>query len=583
MAGTAIGPLTLKIIANADVMSGVLNKVAGNVKRWSGAVASDVGKALSDPLGFVGDKVRSIPKVGQFLALPIDGIQAAAKVYTEGADRIKELGAASARTGIPMGDLKALMIAAGPASEMMDKAMFKLQQHVMDAARGSEKAKTAFQQLGIGTENIANVKTIDLMKQLADKFAALPGGAARASAAFAMFGKSGLAMLPMLAAGSERIARSQKMAEAFGLGASPQDLENIKRAGEGMKSLALFAEGVKNQITIGIAPVLAALAERMGRLGAGAKGWAAYVTSGIETVAVGMAYVYDVWDAGVLLGKTLWLGFKIGCGVAAVAILDFGAFAMESLGKVAQGLAKIVLIMAKIDPAQNLALKGLKAAGLDVEKMASDGAFAAAGGKTAKFLRDAAERGRGMLGEDQAKLLDAWATPNDSAVGKVRAFFERVRQLAADTGRSIGDAQAAAMIQWFPKADEIRRQLEGPLGVFREKMDELGQMWRSGVTAGFGIAGDRFAQMAGGAELRKLLQSAQVPEKRFAGAALRDSTDAYSAIVQHQFGDGNKSLQERLLDVAQQQRLSQEDQVNLFREYLDIVKANPDILPRGLS
>ena len=64
-------------------------------------------------------------------------------------------------------------------------------------------------------------------------------------------------------------------------------------------------------------------------------------------------------------------------------------------------------------------------------------------------------------------------------------------------------------------------------------------------------------------------------EKRFAGAAEAGTQEAYSAIVQHQFGDASKAVQERIRDILEEQKAIQKDQVEVGQQILDYLEKNP--------
>jgi hypothetical protein len=67
-------------------------------------------------------------------------------------------------------------------------------------------------------------------------------------------------------------------------------------------------------------------------------------------------------------------------------------------------------------------------------------------------------------------------------------------------------------------------------------------------------------------------------EKKFAGAAEKDSVEAYSAIVQHQYGDQNKSLEERLREAVAEQTAILKDQARIGQETLDYFMRNPVVV-----
>jgi len=97
-------------------------------------------------------------------------------------------------------------------SAEIDKNMQKLSKTMFDAASGNKSAEESFKRLGISVTNTdGSLKKSDkVLMEMADKFKALPPGAARAAAAMDIFGKSGASMVSMLKDGS---AGLQKMTD----------------------------------------------------------------------------------------------------------------------------------------------------------------------------------------------------------------------------------------------------------------------------------------------------------------------------------------------------------------------------------
>ena len=116
----------------------------------------------------------------------------------------------------------------------------------------------AFEALGIKTKD-ANGKirpTNDILMDVADKFKAMPNGAAKSALALKLFGRSGTEMLPMLNRGSKGIAELEKQTAKYGMTLSKVDQENIKKFVAAQRELKMASEGAKVGLGKALFPAL---------------------------------------------------------------------------------------------------------------------------------------------------------------------------------------------------------------------------------------------------------------------------------------------------------------------------------------
>ncbi len=142
-----------------------------------------------------------------------------------------------------------------------------ISKNAVEAAKGSKEAAEAF--AGVDLRNAeGGLKTADeLLMTVADRFTEIKDPIAQTNFALKVFGRGGLALVPMLRRGSAGIAELRKEAHALGV---VFDEETIKAADEldrNMKRLTSSLEGMRNKLAAPLIPLVAAafewLAERL--------------------------------------------------------------------------------------------------------------------------------------------------------------------------------------------------------------------------------------------------------------------------------------------------------------------------------
>src|SRR5690625_2019346 len=117
--------------------------------------------------------------------------------------------------------LQALQFAAGTVNismEQLDGSMQSLARRAASAADGTGPAVRAYQELGISvTDASGRVKDSEvLLHEIADAFGRLEDPGKRAAYAYDLFNRSGTALIPLLAEGSEGLSRLRREAEDLG-------------------------------------------------------------------------------------------------------------------------------------------------------------------------------------------------------------------------------------------------------------------------------------------------------------------------------------------------------------------------------
>lgn len=132
-----------------------------------------------------------------------------------------DMSKAALKIGIPTEELSRLKYAAdlsGVSFAQLQTGVGRLSQNMADAAKGVGEGAEAFETLGISvTDADGNLRSSsDVMRDIADRFAAMPEGAEKTALAMDLMGRAGKDMIPLLNGGSAALGELMAEADTFG-------------------------------------------------------------------------------------------------------------------------------------------------------------------------------------------------------------------------------------------------------------------------------------------------------------------------------------------------------------------------------
>ena len=245
-----------------------------------------------------------------------------------------ELNDMSARTGASVESLSLLKFAAeqtGADFAAVGVGVKGLDNKLADAVGGNKAAQDSFARLGLSAGKLATMSVEDQFAAIADGLQNISNPALRASAAQDIFGKSGMALLPMLKDGSSGLKKLTDRGKEVGamwtgdMATSADDLgdriDELKTTG---MSLAFAVGGA-------LAPALMELSEPIFAIATGTREWIAANPGVITTVATIAAGVGTAGVAITGLGLTVSaIGMGLGALVPIGTAIGFTFTAMVS-------------------------------------------------------------------------------------------------------------------------------------------------------------------------------------------------------------------------------------------------------------
>jgi len=211
-----------------------------------------------DKLGEFIEKLKKVAAAGIWAEIAKESVEFF-KGQVETATKLQNV---SEKLDISVAQLKAFGFAAAAAgidSEAAAGMLGRFERATSGAGKGGAAAAAELQKLGIKTKGAAAKNTVDTMLDLADAFQKMPTRAEKTAAAVKLFGREGLAMIPVLEQGREKMADLFKESEELGSGLGPEFYKNAKAVSEEFEHMQYGINSLKERALAAILPYLATI------------------------------------------------------------------------------------------------------------------------------------------------------------------------------------------------------------------------------------------------------------------------------------------------------------------------------------
>ena len=251
--------------------------------------------------------------IGTALVAPMLG---AAKAFAESGAAMEEM---SKRTGISVESLSELSYAAqmsGLSMEDLEKALFKMQKLMGEAATSGKSTNDELSNLGLTFADIKGLNPEQQFKLLADRISRVKDPSERTAAAMSIFGRSGAMLLPMMEKGAAGIDELMQAARNLGLTMSSEDAAAAYDLERAMQTVWMVLKKVYQTIGGALAPVLMDVAGYILDIAIKARDWikanqeliatvfkvaVGIVAAGAALVGIGTIFTFAAKGIGVLI------------------------------------------------------------------------------------------------------------------------------------------------------------------------------------------------------------------------------------------------------------------------------------------
>lgn len=364
------------------------------------------------------------------------GVQQIVSSLKGAVEQMDKVGATSQRVGLATTELSRLEYAASISKasvEELHTALRFLARNTFEAVSGQQSAIDTFTDAGVAyQDNAGRARGLgDILRDLADRFAAMPNGAEKAALSLQLFGKQGTSMIPLLNQGSAEIAKLAEEARALGVDVTPQAAQAAGDFNDNLERLQFAAKGLWLRVAQELLPTLVELTNRM----------VAWVKSsdavriGAELIAEALRMILFDAHALIVAVRVLAKTFEAYIDGVAKGITAFGRL----IARVWEGPIEIVrafiehmkvAVRAVGDLAQALVLV---AQGRFTE--AKDKAKAA-GAEIVGAMATAATAVAESMGKSGDAIRDAFVTPFEGGAETFRTFIEEGKKGVDELARS---------------------------------------------------------------------------------------------------------------------------------------------------
>jgi hypothetical protein len=202
----------------------------------------------------------------------VAAIQQLGVAVRDAANKLGDLKDAADAIGITTDALQKLQYSAqlsGVSSDVLQTSLSKLSKNLGDAAMGGTTAKKALDTLGLSGASLAAMPLDKALGVVADKMSSIENPAKRAALATELFGKSGLAMVNMLADGSSGLNAMADEAEKLGVVINRDVIENAAAAADKLDAMSMVISANLTEALVNLAPLLISTAQGIASIVAG--------------------------------------------------------------------------------------------------------------------------------------------------------------------------------------------------------------------------------------------------------------------------------------------------------------------------
>ena len=218
-------------------------------------------------------------------------------------------------------------------------------QRLGEAATGTGTAKDALNALGLTVDGLMALDADERFIAIAEAMDRLGMTAEQRANVLRDFGFRGTEMAGLLENGAAAIRQAQRDVEDFGVALSDVDAQAIERAGDEMSTFGTVVDGVSNQLSASLAPVIAVVSKRLTDSARGTAGFREEIDDLVDDALDGIGWLLDslqeVWGA-IITGRTVVLGLKTMFLEAWATIIEGAELALIEVRRLYNTIAETV-------------------------------------------------------------------------------------------------------------------------------------------------------------------------------------------------------------------------------------------------
>lgn len=233
-----VGDAVLKITGD----TGGLDKSLDSVQKKAGGLGSTM-KGIGIGLAAVGTAA-------------IGAGVASVKSFADAGDEVQKMALRTGMSTEALSELRYMADLSGTSLGGLEAGFKKMQRTIIDAQDGTETYTEAFDRINVNYKELMGLSPEEQFNKITTALAAVEDPTLKAAAAQEIFGRSGTDLLPMLAQGSEGIAKMKQEAREMGVVFSQEDADAAADLKDGLTRVEGAAKGLMNEIAKALLPAL---------------------------------------------------------------------------------------------------------------------------------------------------------------------------------------------------------------------------------------------------------------------------------------------------------------------------------------
>lgn len=261
-----VDELLIRIDATTEGLRRELKKAQDSVGAAAGKMQRDTA-SMDKTISKLQGSLSGVTKVLAAFGIAL-GVGAMAGFTRRALDAAGGLGELAQQLGVTTQSLQVYQYAAtqaGLKSEELNTGLARLSRTIGDAVNGEKEAVDAFKAIGVSvTDAGGKVRSTDaVLRDVADRFQAMPDDAREAAVAVDLFGKSGQKLLPILEGGSKGLDDFAARARALGFVLSDEQIAAADKAADQWAEFEAVLGKVVQSVAVELAPAISDLFNRL--------------------------------------------------------------------------------------------------------------------------------------------------------------------------------------------------------------------------------------------------------------------------------------------------------------------------------
>lgn len=195
------------------------------------------------------------------------------KTFAAMGDEVAKMAKRTGFSTVALSELRHAAELSGASLAGIEKASRTLSGAITDAGFGLETYVRAFESIGLTYEELAQLTPEEQFLRVMEALAGVEDATLRAAIAADLMGRSGTAMLPMLADGAEGLKEMRQEAHSLGTVFDEEAAVKAEEMTDAMKRLGDSVSGVKMAIAEQLIPVLMPLIEKIKKVISNISAW----------------------------------------------------------------------------------------------------------------------------------------------------------------------------------------------------------------------------------------------------------------------------------------------------------------------